>query len=238
MTGEEDGDVTGGYLLELDMNYDEVNKFHSALKGYPYMLKSPEEDALTPKQFDYIRDYVAEMEDALYDEERFSRGDFTEYLDMESFANYLIVMELTGNTEYNFPKSVYLHKDKGGKMKAGPVWDFDISTFSKVSPQSSSIDEAPYLMRLLESPLFLTVLQQRWKMHYPRLFEVGGYIRITGNRLVKSQDLNCILWPLSISSNGDEFLPYPVAVERMVQSYESKLLWMDEQIMGAGTIKE
>lgn len=33
--------VTGGYLLEYDVNYDEVNKFKTAVKNYPVNIKEP-----------------------------------------------------------------------------------------------------------------------------------------------------------------------------------------------------
>ena len=43
--------ITGGYLLELDVYYDEVNKFHSKLKELPFMIKEPDEEELNTAQF-------------------------------------------------------------------------------------------------------------------------------------------------------------------------------------------
>ena len=40
--------ITGGYLVELDVNFDEVNKFYSATRNLPYMFKEPDEDVLQP----------------------------------------------------------------------------------------------------------------------------------------------------------------------------------------------
>lgn len=37
------GEVDGGYLLELDTYYDEVNKFKSEIRNLPYMFKDPDE---------------------------------------------------------------------------------------------------------------------------------------------------------------------------------------------------
>ncbi|MDE6527854.1 MAG: CotH kinase family protein, partial [Muribaculaceae bacterium] len=61
-------DITGGYLLELDIHYDEVNKFRTPYKDFPVNFKSPDEDVLVPAQFDYVKNYFAEMEEILYGE--------------------------------------------------------------------------------------------------------------------------------------------------------------------------
>ena len=58
--------LTGGYLMELDNHYDEVNKFKSQIRELPYMFKEPDEDVLTAEQFAYMQDYVNDFENALY----------------------------------------------------------------------------------------------------------------------------------------------------------------------------
>lgn len=48
-----------------------------------------------------------------------------ETIDIESLARYILVFDIACNQELNHPKSVYLHKTKGGKWEFGPCWDFD-----------------------------------------------------------------------------------------------------------------
>jgi hypothetical protein len=50
--------------------------------------------------------------------------ELSEYIDLQSFIDFYIVQELMGQTEINF-KSVYMSRSVGGKLKMGPVWDFD-----------------------------------------------------------------------------------------------------------------
>ena len=48
-------------------------------------------------------------------------------MDVKSFIDYFILNEVARNAD-GFKKSVFFHKDRdslGGKLKAGPVWDFD-----------------------------------------------------------------------------------------------------------------
>jgi len=48
-------------------------------------------------------------------------------IDEASFIDWFIVEELFKNVDVGY-SSVYYYKDKGGLLKMGPVWDFDLST--------------------------------------------------------------------------------------------------------------
>jgi hypothetical protein len=122
-----DGEViTGGYLLEMDINYDEVNKFHTDIRNLPVNIKEPDEDVLVDKQFNYIQNYINQVERAIYaDNFSIDGHSYTEYIDVNSFIDWWLVHELTHNGEPGWPKSSYMHKDKNDKLVAGPVWDFD-----------------------------------------------------------------------------------------------------------------
>ena len=63
----ESEDVTGGYLLELDMYFDEAFKFKSSVKNLPYMFKDPDED-ISDAMFNYLQRYINTMEDLLYND--------------------------------------------------------------------------------------------------------------------------------------------------------------------------
>ena len=81
----DEGEVDGGYIMELDSYYDEVNKFKSSRKSLPYMFKDPDE--VDSQQFAYIRNYVNNLEDALYDNARFAAGEYRDYIDVDSFVD-------------------------------------------------------------------------------------------------------------------------------------------------------
>ena len=56
-TDDNEGDaLTGGYLLEMDSYFDEMNKFRSSYSDMPVNIKSPDE-SITAAQFRYIRTY-------------------------------------------------------------------------------------------------------------------------------------------------------------------------------------
>lgn len=227
-------DVTGGYLVELDIYYDEINKFRSATKSLPYMFKDPDEDLLQPAQFSYFENYVNTMEKKLYGSDWLATREYTDYIDLNSFVDWWFVHELMTNDESAHPKSSYMHKDRNGKLKAGPVWDFDYYT---LSPKKASVWTAKsdiYYDRLFSDPQFVALVKERWAMFKPRFDTVPTYIRKVASEIRASNEINYKMWPLSAHSdgsvNGDKDLPFDDAIDRLISVYNAKLSWLDSQI--------
>ncbi len=51
---------------------------------------------------------------------------YRSYIDVPSFVNHVIVNEITRNMD-GYIRSQYFHKDRDGKIFAGPLWDFDLT---------------------------------------------------------------------------------------------------------------
>lgn len=111
-----------GVLLEMDTNYDEDWQFVSTGYNLPIMVKAP--DIETEAQFNTIKQEFLDFE-ALVKRADFPNNNYGNYIDKQQLVNYLLVYNLTANLEIKHPKSVYMHKAKGGKYTMGPIWDFD-----------------------------------------------------------------------------------------------------------------
>ncbi len=128
IAGEE---LTGGYIFKIDYwnssnswesPYSPIN--HSNYKIH-FVYHDPDWDELTSQQKSYISSYVTSFEKVLYGSGfKDENQGFPKYIDIESFIDYFIVSEISRNND-GFKKSQYFHKDKNGKIVAGPVWDFD-----------------------------------------------------------------------------------------------------------------
>lgn len=124
-----------GILIALDVDDgpyyspDSGDNFYSDIYGMPVCVKFPEDTDVSD-----IRSELAKLESAILSIRR-SKGDeaaimagmdkVRELLDVQSFIDYLIIQELIYNVELAAPRSMYMHKDKGGKWVMGPLWDFD-----------------------------------------------------------------------------------------------------------------
>lgn len=115
-------DEKNGFLIEMDSYYDDEIKFRTSILGLPVNIKSPEVTNLSEAKF--VQDAFNALEKSVMKPTTTSTH-YSELIDVESLINYLIVYDVTRNMELFHPKSTFLHKDAGGKIKFGPVWDFD-----------------------------------------------------------------------------------------------------------------
>lgn len=148
--------ANGGMLVVIDdfLGYSSSDRYDkSPMVGFrstgsnnryklPYVLKDPEEDVngnlLTSSSatYQYLFNYVKNMEDAIYGLKSNPNSNWQQYLDIDRAIDFVLIQEMTMNHDsYNTwpnagPKSTYLYKDAGGKLCYGPVWDFDYHTFT------------------------------------------------------------------------------------------------------------
>ena len=245
MTAEDkEGDaVTGGYLLELDFHYDnEVQWIDPHGRGYgigggvPFGVKYPDPEDLTQPQLDYIKQYVFDAAEALYgDDFQDPEKGWRAYIDEDSFIDYWIVFEVMGNHELGNPGSVYMHKDRGGKLVAGPCWDFDWGVLSyNTSPQAKTglvNREAIWYARLFEDPDFKAKVEARFQQLLPELEKIPAYMDECEKLLTESAKLNFAMWsPAEDASqnggriiNGDENMSFLNAVARLKSNYQERL---------------
>lgn len=226
--------VTGGYLMELDFHFDNVWQWHTA-HNVPFSVKSPDDDELVPEQFAWIKNHIAEVENVLYgDSFKDPETGYRRYLDEVSFIDYWLVYELTVNHELGNPGSVYLHKDRGGKIVAGPVWDFDWGTFSyNASPAAQwglFIQWAWWYDRLFQDEGFRKTAAERWRVLKPKFMTALNYIDEQEDYIAVSAQRNFSVWSMTTDTNGDERLSFGQAVGRMRDILEERIEIVDREV--------
>lgn len=123
-------DITGGYLIEHDYG----DKFSEVISGFvtrtdeAFALKNPEH--ASESEVDYISRLMQEIEDAIMAKDGYhpdTGKHFTEYIDLESWADKYLVEEITRNNGGGGTSS-YFYKQQDAvseKVFGGPVWDYD-----------------------------------------------------------------------------------------------------------------
>jgi len=114
---------TDGVVLSFDASFDGDWQFKSASLHLPVMVEYPEPEDMNPVKLSQIQSEYEKFEKYL--KGSFPNDQYSEYLDVYSFVDYLIVNDLTLNQEIFHPKSVYMNKQNGGKYRMGIIWDFD-----------------------------------------------------------------------------------------------------------------
>lgn len=215
----------GGVVSGVDVKG--IHYFHADLLKF-VLIKSPEATTLTSKQFQFIQNYFLKANDAIEKGEGYEK-----YLDMESVIDWLIMTELTCNTDCSWRRSTYFKKDPGEKLVMGPVWDFDLAfgNFSKDNPNydtwvSTEPDDdyigETWSTHLLKDPEFQKAFQKRWR-------EVSGNLMQTA--LSEIEKSYSILSP-SAKYNFErwDILGKKVAFERQdttkYKTYSSQILYL------------
>lgn len=230
--------VTGGYLLELDFHYDNEVQWTDPHgrngawgSGIPFGVKYPDPDEITPLQLAYIKGYVSEAAKTLYsDGFQDPEKGYAQYIDVDSFIDYWIVFEVMCNHELGNPGSVFMHKDRGGKLVAGPCWDFDwgVLSFYTSGGETRLVNEkAIWYERLFQDPAFKARLKARFQELLPQLQTIPDYMDECEALLKESAALNFQMWnPADDKSqngghiiNGDENLSFHDAVVRLKKNY-------------------
>ncbi len=225
--------ITGGYLLEFDeyAQNDEPNFFWSKVidtdDGTPIAIKEPDEDVITSSThpaFQYIQNYIHNLEDLFEaDKESLARWNEIENLiDVTSYIDYWFIHELTSNLEPNQPRSCYMYKKRGGKLYAGPVWDFDYRTFNP-DYDYYNIKATLWYPYLFKYSQFKNAVKLRWAELEQTFRGIDKYIETTAEVIRESNAENIKMWPISSTVNGDESMTYDDAIQRMRAAYSYRI---------------
>lgn len=253
-----------GYLLECDQSADDTEiyfKVSSPVTFYVY-VKDPGSDyylgdnTKTSKHIGitYIKNYFNNVGTALKNS---NWTKVAELIDYKSFADHWIMTELTENQESKHPKSFYMHKDAGGKLCAGPAWDYDWGTFidmkyignSNYGETSSTAGKIQnkYTMRytmwyqyLFNDPAFKAVVKERWAVLKPKMETALTHLDERAAKVKASDVFNHAMWPIEGMivyqgyrygfPNHDEKLAYDDAIASMRAALSARLKWLDTEI--------
>ena len=121
-------EVTGGYIIKADKTTggDEVAWTMPNSSGWytDFLHHYPKTENISSQQTDYIKNVFTDLE--TNSENTSIANGYPSIIDVPSFVDYMIMAEIASNPDsYQF--STFFHKDRGGKLRAGPVWDYNLS---------------------------------------------------------------------------------------------------------------
>lgn len=122
-------DLTGGYITKADKTTggDPVAwTMQSYIGSTSYLHDSPKPNEITTQQNNYIRNQFTLLQNAATAQNASITNGYPSIIDVPSFIDYILISELASNAD-SYQYSTYFHKDRNGKLRAGPVWDFDLT---------------------------------------------------------------------------------------------------------------
>ena len=243
--GRVDIDENQGFLVEMDFHYDEDPKFTTPAMNLPFMIHSPE-DLLDPLGYDFVRDSIIGLENALIDA-NFPESGYRNLIDIDTFVDYILINDILMNWELQVPASVYMYKDSGGKIKMGPLWDLDCGygyeddTFTFFRKYTGQMPNFPnrdgegrqFFLKFFEDPKFLAKYHYRWIEIKEIIQSMGAFINDMKNNLRRSADLNAMRW-YSESASGDYNAnyngDYDAEIGKLRTWWEQRIAYLDGEI--------
>ncbi len=218
-------------------------------QGNEYFYVEPKDDEITPLQKAWLQRHLNEFERVLYGPEfKDPVKGYAAYIDVDSFIDHHLIVELTKNID-GFRFSTFFQKDRGGKIKMEPIWDWNLS-YGNANGKQGQIAEYwywpqlddqqySYFRRLFEDPDF-------GQRYVDRLAEVRATVFSLSNLNARIDALvadlgearvrNFQRWPIlsrRIWPNTFVGKTYEDEINYMKGFISQRLTWVDRQFIAA-----
>ena len=231
------------YRDEADSMKDE--EYFRTTRTNQFYFVEPDADEITAVQKSWLKNHLNKLEAALYGEDfRDPTKGYRAFIDSGSFIDYHLLTETTKNVDA-FRFSVFYHKDRGGKIRADPVWDWNLSLGNANGKQGwlfehwlwPQLDDKEYTWyrRLFDDPDFGQLYVDRFAQLRTNVFatkRILARIDELAALLQEAQKRNYEKWPIlgrAINPNYYTFATYDEEVGWLKKYIESRLNWMDQQ---------
>lgn len=165
-----------GFLMEIDGKADaEDITFKVPHVGQPINIKDPDVE-VGGEAYNYLVSFLNEADAALFAKDFTDpTSGYTKYIDVESFVDWYLINEITKNADAIFFTSCYMNLTRGGKLKMGPLWDFDLAFGNYVMDKKREINDPEgfwilkhvhWYIRLFEDPNFVQKVKERFNYFY------------------------------------------------------------------------
>jgi hypothetical protein len=233
--GRVDIDEDDGFLVELDSYYDEEPKFTSVKSRLPVMIKSPE-DLTESAGYDFVKNSVNELDTLLFSDD-FPDNGYRDLIDMDTFAKFLLINEIVGNSELSYPKSAYMYKEKDKKDKPpsricmGPLWDFD-SGFDYAGDNGNvyfgnsnyRINLHPFFSKFFDDSVFTAKYRELWNENYTEIKVIESFIDEMAVKLDASQRANFTVWQWANKPD------YANEISKLKKWWRDRVEYLDREI--------
>jgi hypothetical protein len=265
-TTQNSGDeVTGGYIFKIDKQTGSGGSgwFSSYLPSSGtsgqrifFQYEYPKMEDITTQQKNYIQGDVNNFETALSSANfADTLTGFRKYASEKTFIDYFLVNELSKNVD-GYRLSTFMNKErdsKGGKIRMGPVWDYDIAWhnanycggdevtgWAYQFPCTDDYWQVPFWWkRLLEDPRYRNNLSCRWQdLRQTTLSNAwfDSYIDSISGQLMEAQERNFTTWPILGEYVWPNPWPYPETYQGEVNALKTwmhnRLSWLDLNMPG------
>ena len=257
---DETGRIDTGYLIEFVGNGDtNEDAYFNVVDVDPslfpegvtlnwrknvmkFIIKTPEKEFCTPSQIDFISEYCNSFNKAIltHDWDTFDR-----LCDVDSFVKFFIVNTVMNNGDGGY--QIYFYKkENGGKVFAGPVWDFDQSAAASTQCTNGYSkwyygSQNPWFDSFVAWDRFMELARECYDEHIDNIKKIIDYYTVSfypGNEF--DFNANDMVWNSlendywRITSQISALKTFEDNFEHLSEWFENRILWLDANFHDLG----
>lgn len=225
-----------GFLLEVDAKAEVGDvTFKCAHIDRPVNIKEPDGIVYGDDNYIYIKDYITCADSVLYSENFTDPIDgWQKYIDIDSFVDWYLINEISRNNDAAMWTSCYMNLKRGGKLKMGPLWDFDV-VFGNVNYNDNYLTDGlwvrytSWICRMFDDPIFVRKVKERFNYFYSRKEDIMKTINENAKYLKYAVEENENRWHTFYTytwPNYDIWGSYQNEVQCMKEWLNSRFDWL------------
>ncbi len=229
--------LSGGYIVKADKTTGgdpiawTMSSYHQQVD---FILESPKPEDITLPQSYYIKSIFTQLQNH-------TNPDLTDgypsIIDIPTFVDFMLLGELSSNVDV-YQYSSFFHKDRNGKLRAGPVWDYNFSFGNDFVPVSRSKTDvwqfdngdntgAKFWKDLFDDASFHCYLSRR----YQQLTQTGQPLAYTSIDHLVDQTTNLISEALVREHARWQTIPdHSQAVADLKSWLQLRMQWMNDHL--------
>ena len=212
-----------------------------------FFFVDPKPAKITSAQRAWLTNYLNRFEETLYGSDfRNPTNGYSAFIDVDSFIDHHLFVEATKNID-GFRFSAFFNKDRGGKLKMEPIWDWNLSLGNARGKQGymsehwywPQLNDQQYswFRRLFEDPDFGQRYVDRWAQWRTNVFSTSNVVRRVDElaaALKEPAARNFERWPILGEIVDPEYFAgktYDEDVQYLKTWMTNRFAWLDAQLV-------
>ncbi|MGD0754081.1 MAG: CotH kinase family protein [Bacteroidales bacterium] len=246
--------ISGGYIVKADHSSDPViwtMPSYVATEPVTYYNEYPKPGIATTQQDSYIDTVFQQLARTAHIDDATLETGYPSVIDIPSFVDYIIISELSSNAD-SYQYSTYFHKDRNGKLRAGPIWDNDLTfgndlffwgfnrSHTDVWQFSDGDNEgSEFWNDLFNSKEFRCCLYKRWmELTQPgaplNYSSISNFIDQTVAWISEAAERDRTIWStVDVQYNTDPTDDYSTDIAKIKSFIQTRIPWITKYIQSA-----
>ena len=173
-------EITGGYITKADKTTG-GDPVAWTMQGYgsgwwggvstDFIHHYPKPNEITSAQNNYIHGVFNSLASKAGNHDVSTASGIPSVIDIPSFVDFMMIAEYSSNVDV-YSLSTFFHKDRCGKLRAGPIWDYNLayghdefgnrSRYDVWQFNNSDNNGPKFWKDLFDTPMFRCYLARRW----------------------------------------------------------------------------